>query len=106
MTRNQSSIAASAIGMAVCAAVFITALLHQFGWLEGAACLATFVQLSLLSATVVDALEDQQVASGRRSVAAVATAILRPYGWVRPSGRNADLRDGASGCTSLPLVVP
>jgi hypothetical protein len=62
--------------MAVCAAVFITALLYQFGWLEGVACLATFVQLSLLSATVVDSLEDKQVASGMRSVAAVATAIL------------------------------
>ena len=76
MTQNQSTIAASAAGMAVCTAVFITALLHQFGWLEGVACLATFVQLSLLSATVVDAMEDKQVASSLRRVAAVATAIL------------------------------
>ncbi|MGD0509351.1 MAG: hypothetical protein ABSA27_16235 [Terriglobales bacterium] len=68
--------AASATGMAVCAAVFVASLLYQFGLLEGVACVATFVQLSLLSATVVDAMEDKQASSGMRSLAAILTAIL------------------------------
>ncbi len=73
---NQSNMAASATGMAVCAAVFVASLLYQFGLLEGVACVATFIQLFILSATVVDAMEDRQASSGVRSRAAVLTAIL------------------------------
>ena len=76
MTRNQSNMAATASGMAVCAAVFIASLLYQFGWLEGVAAFATFVQLSLLSATVVDSMEDTQATSRIRGLAAVLTAVL------------------------------
>jgi len=76
MTRNQSSMAASSTGMAVCAAVFVASLLYQFGLLEGVACLAAFVQLFILAATVVDAMEDKQASSGMRSLAAVLTAVL------------------------------
>ena len=76
MTRNQGDVAATAGGMAVCVAVFIASLLYQFGWIEGVAALATFAQLSLLSATVVDALEDKQAPSGIRALAAVVTAVL------------------------------
>jgi uncharacterized membrane protein (UPF0136 family) len=76
MTRNQNNMAASVIGMAVCATVFVASLLYQFGLLEGVSCLATFVQLFLLSATVVDSMEDKQAPSGIRSLAAVLTASL------------------------------
>ena len=62
--------------LAVCAAVFVAYLLYQFGLLEGVACLATFVQLFILSATVVDSMEDKQASSGIRSLAAVLTAVL------------------------------
>ena len=75
MTRNQGNMAASATGMAVCAAAFVASLLYQFGLLEGVACLAT-IQLSILSATVVDAMEDKQPSSGTHSLAAVLTAAL------------------------------
>jgi len=76
VTRNQSNMAASATGMAVCAAVFVASLLYQFGLLEGVACLATFIQLFILSATVVDSMEDKQASSGIGSLAAVLTAVL------------------------------
>lgn len=53
--------AASATGLAVCAAVFVASLLYRFGLLEGVACLAPFVQLFILSATMVDSMEDKAV---------------------------------------------
>ena len=62
--------------MAVCVAVFVASLLHQFGLLEGVSCLATFVELFILSATVVDAMEDEEATSGIRSLVAVLAAVL------------------------------
>ncbi len=67
---------ATASGMVVCAVVFVAALLFQFGLLEGVSALATFAQVSLLSATVVDAMEDKQASSGLRGLAAVLAAVL------------------------------
>ncbi|MGA7293003.1 MAG: hypothetical protein WBW53_02465 [Terriglobales bacterium] len=80
MTRNQSNIVAGATGMVVCASVFIASVLYQFGLLEGVASLATFVQVFLLSATVVDAMEDRQASSRIRALASVLMAILI-VGW-------------------------
>jgi hypothetical protein len=80
--------AASATGMAACAAVFVASPLYQFGPLEGADCLARFVQLFMLSATMVDTMEDKQASSGIRSL----TAVLWRFGLGRPNRR----RSGAS----------
>ena len=76
MTRNQNNLVASAAGMAVCGAVFVASLLHQFGLLEGVSCLATFVELFILSATVVDAMEDEEATSGIRLVAVLAAVLM------------------------------
>ncbi len=80
LTPNQRNIVATATGAAVCAAVFIAALLYQFGLLEGVSCVAAWGQLFLLFATGVDALEDRQTTLRHGVLISVVTTLV-VVGW-------------------------
>jgi hypothetical protein len=80
LTPNQRNIVATAAGAAICAAVFIASLLYQFGLLEGVSCIAAWVQLFLLFATGVEALEDRQTTSRHGVLISLVTTVL-VVGW-------------------------
>ncbi len=76
MTRNQTTIAVGAIGFIVCVGVFLVALTQQFGLVAALACLAAWIQLAIVIATVGDALSNRQVASYLRSAFAVLLILV------------------------------
>jgi hypothetical protein len=80
LTLNQRNIVATTAGAAICATVFIAALLYQFGLLEGVSCIAAWAQLFLLFATGVDALEDRQTTLRHGVLMSLVTTLV-VVGW-------------------------
>jgi hypothetical protein len=81
VTRNQIGIAVGALGFAVCTGVFVFSFLEQLAYVEVLSCLAAWAELSVVSVSAVEALEDKQLKSGLPSLAgaALTASVLAFY---------------------------